>query len=245
MADSNFLIDSFLNHDRMVDWFEETGRPFVTLSWAQTLDGSLALVQGKSSPISGAESYALTHQIRSQHDAILIGIGTALSDNPRLTARTSNNANSQPRPIVLDSLLRMPPNLRLFDHPQRPIIAVTCQTSEQKMAEFNRSADILKLKSTSDGRVPLDALLDSLGQQGVKSIMVEGGGRVLTSFLNSGCANQAIVTIAPVFAGGYDAIHRLQEASWSKLPRLENMQTFKCGADLVVAGSFTPKLPAD
>lgn len=239
------MVKPLLDHHELLDqpqmeaWYQQTGRPFVTLSWAQTLDGSLTLNQGESAPISCKKSMELTHFIRSQHDGILVGIGTALADNPRLTARYSNGGPTKhPRPIVLDSQLRIPDSLRLFNHPERPIIAVTCQTSDQQMVNFQPTADIIKLPSTAGGQVPIAGLLDQLGQKGIRHVMVEGGGRVLTSFLNAGCANQAIITIAPVFAGGYDAVHPLEEKNWAKLPRLQNLQTFNCGSDLVVTGSF-------
>ena len=180
----------------------------------------------------------LTHQIRSWHDGILVGIGTALADNPRLTARLSHGNGHQPRPIVLDSQLRIPSGLRLFDHPMKPIIAATNHSNGLAARRINGSADILKLPATNAGQVSIEPLLESLGNRGVKSLMVEGGGRVLTSFLNSGCINKIIITIAPVFAGGYDAVQPLREKRWAELPRLENMQSLTCGSDLIVAGDF-------
>ena len=90
----------------------KTGLPFVTLSYAQSLDGSIAARRGEALGLSGPESLRLTHRLRSMHDAILVGIGTVLSDNPRLTVRLVNGQN--PRPIVVDSRLRIPLNCRLF-----------------------------------------------------------------------------------------------------------------------------------
>ncbi len=243
-------LHDLVDQDHMQNWYEQTGRPFVTLSWAQTLDGCLTLNQGESVPISCQKSLDLTHFIRSQHDGILIGIGTALADNPRLTTRFSNGASSaasingngrahaHPRPIVLDSQLRIPARLRLFDHPERPIIAVAAPTTDTQLAKYSQSADIIQLPPTAEGRVSLDALLDRLGALGIRHVMVEGGGRVLTSFLNASCANQAIITIAPIFAGGYNAVHPLKEKNWAELPRLQNVQTFPCGSDLIVTGFF-------
>ena len=230
-----------LNRSEINDWFTRTGRPYVTLSWAQSLDGSLTLKQGQSLPISCDESMRMTHQLRSDHDAILVGIGTALADNPRLTARIfddgpSNQPPSQPRPIVLDSQLRIPTDLRLFTHPKRPIIATTQPDKNNHLAGVN--AEIIQLPPTTNGQVPLAPLLNRLGQMGIRSVMVEGGGQVLTSFLNSNDANRAIITIAPLFVGGYDAIQPLSLNYESQLPRLHNMQTTRCGSDIIVAGDL-------
>lgn len=238
---STKIVDQMLDHTKIEAWYAQTGRPYVTLSWAQSLDGSLTLKQGKSSPISCPDSMRMTHQLRTRHDGILVGIGTVMADNPSLTARIGLGKNcSQPRPIVLDSRLRTPAGSRLFSHSLRPIVATTL-FSDQKQQE-KLDADVICLPATADGEVALGPLLNQLGSMGIRSVMVEGGGRIITSFLNAQIVNQAIITIAPVFAGGYDAVQPLNQTGWQQLPRLIDMQTQPCGSDLIVYGSFAEPL---
>ena len=230
------MIDQLLDQNKIDDWVARTGQPYITLSWAQSLDGSLTLKQGESSPVSGGESMQITHQLRSRHDGILVGIGTVLADNPSLTARSGEKQmKHQPRPIVVDSHLRTPANSRLFNHPLRPIIGTALPIQEPQI-ELN--ADIIRLPATDAGDVDLNALLSRLRLMKIRSVMVEGGGRIITSFLNAKLANRAIITIAPVLAGGYGAVQTLNHAEWLQLPRLINMQTQPCGSDLIVSGCF-------
>lgn len=228
------LAEQLLDQSEIDAWHAKTGRPYVTLSWAQSLDGSLTLKQGKSSPISCPDSMRMTHQLRTRHDGILVGIGTVLADNPSLTARIGLGKDcDQPRPIVLDSRLRISAESRLFSHSLRPIVATTLCSDHNKL-----NADVISLPATADGEVALEPLLDQLGNMGVRSVMVEGGGRVITSFLSAQIVNQVIITIAPVFVGGYDAVQSLDQTGWQQLPRLIDMQTQPCGSDLIVSGRF-------
>ena len=179
----------------------------------------------------------MTHQLRTRHDGILVGIGTVMADNPSLTARIGlEKGCKQPRPIVLDSRLRIPADSRLFSHPLRPIIASTIFSDHKQKQNLN--ADVICLPATKSGEVDLNPLLIQLGRMGVRSIMVEGGGQIITSFLKAQVVNQAIITIAPVFVGGYDAVQSFNQTAWQNLPRLANMQTRPCGSDLIVSGSF-------
>ena len=238
------MVEHLLDQSKIDAWYAKTGRPYVTLSWAQSLDGSLTLKQGKSSPISCPESMRMTHQLRTRHDGILVGIGTVMADNPSLTARIGlSKGCSQPRPIVLDSRLRTPAESRLFSHTLRPIVATTLFSDQKHQQKLE--ADVICLPATVDGEVSLDPLLNQLGSMGIRSIMVEGGGRIITSFLNAQVVNQAIITIAPVFVGGYDAVHPLKQTAWQQLPRLADMQTISCGSDLIVSGSFTNLQPSN
>jgi GTP cyclohydrolase II len=214
-----------------------TGRPFVTLSYAQTLDGSLTLRAGQASPISGPESKLMTHRLRAAHDAILIGIGTLLADDPRLTARRAGGPH--PRPVVLDSTLRTPRDARLLSGPRQPWIATTDRADAARAAALEAcGARILRIGAGEDDRVPLPALLDTLGELGIDRIMVEGGAGVITSFLRERLADYLVVTIAPVLAGGYRAVGPLGVDAWDGLPRISDMQVERFGADLVVWGNL-------
>lgn len=216
---------------------KDTGRPLVTVSYAQSLDGSLTLLQGQPSPVSGQESMRITHELRAAHQAIVVGIGTVLSDDPQLTVRLVEGQH--PQPIVLDSHLRFPLTARLVDHPNGVLIATTTAAEGERQAPLDEAGlRIIVLPPDDTGRVSLDALLDKLGQEGVSTVMVEGGGQVITSFLRDGQADRAVLTLAPVFAGGYPAVQDLSATQWADLPRLSNLEVMQIGNDLIVWGDI-------
>ena len=211
-----------------------TGRPFVTLSYAQSVDGSIAARPGQSLALSGALSMTLTHQLRAAHDAILVGIGTVLADNPRLTVRLVEGKN--PQPIVADSRLRFPLSANLLcEHPLSPWIAAgePADTSRQHVLEA-AGARILRLPMNARGHVNLTALLERLGDLGINSVMVEGGARIITSFLAERLVDHIVLTVAPRLVGGIRAVRRLTHADPVHLPRLRNLRYQWLAEDLVL-----------
>lgn len=214
-----------------------TGRPLVTVSYSQSLDGCLTLRQGEPSPVSGEHSMRITHQLRAAHDAILVGVGTVLADNPRLTVRMT--AGDDPRPVVLDSQLRTPPGAALLKNPRGPIIATTEQAGEDRRAALEAAgAAIWALPVNERGRVSLADLLSKLGEAGINSLMVEGGSQVISSFLRERLADRAVITIAPVFAAGYHAVRDLAITDWQSLPQLADVQIITAEPDLIVWGDL-------
>ncbi len=212
--------------------------PFVTLSYAQSLDGSLTTRQGTSHPISAPASLTMTHSLRAAHSAILVGIGTVLADDPALTVRLA--PGESPQPVILDSHLRTPPDARLL-RGQRPAwIATTpvgAQSSRRRRLE-RAGARIFTLPADDADRVDPAALLACLGAENVRSLMVEGGARILTSFLQRGLADYAVITIAPVFLGGYGVVQPAQgqDAFRAATPRLQNVQQVQLAGDTVLWG---------
>ena len=211
------------------------GRPFVTLSWAQSLDGSLALEPGKSFALSGRESLGLTHALRAAHDTILVGIGTLLADNPALTVR--HWPGPSPRPLVLDSQLRTPPDARVLAAGAGGVrIACTTAADERRHGRLTAlGAELLRLPSWSNGWVDLRALLAALGAAGVERVMVEGGARVLTSFLRAELADFAAITVSPHLLGGLHAVGALPRP---RLPRLAGATHHGLGDDVALAGAL-------
>jgi len=194
-------------------------RPFVTVAFAQSIDGSLAAEPGKPMPLSGPESSVYTHRLRAAHDAILVGIGTVLSDNPRLTVRLA--AGPHPQPIVVDSRLRFPHGAALLSHPTHSVwIATTAAAPKDRLqALSDAGADVLALPADRAGWVSLPHLLDELGARGIQRLMVEGGAAVISAFLRPGLADRLSVTIAPRLVGGVRALQNpvtlpLRDATW-------------------------------
>jgi GTP cyclohydrolase II len=194
------------------DWLSEayaqrrqTGRPLITLSWAQSIDGSLTTRQGETLSLSGPSSMRLTHQLRAAHDAIAVGIGTVLADDPQLTVRLVKGQD--PQPVVLDSHLAFPKQARLIQAMRHPWIATVAAADAEKKAFLEaHGADILQLPADQHQRVDLPTLVEELASRGVNSMMVEGGARLITSFLNCRLADLVVITVAPVLVGGLGVI---------------------------------------
>ncbi|MFQ5398795.1 MAG: GTP cyclohydrolase II [Anaerolineae bacterium] len=211
-------------------------RPFVTLSYAQSLDGSISTRRGEPTAISGPESLTMTHKLRAAHDAILVGIGTVLADNPRLNVRLVEGPD--PQPIVVDSHLRFPPNARLAESQTRPVwIAATEQADTGRQQALEAAGlRVLRLPADPDGRVNLAALLSRLAQMGVDSLMVEGGARIITSFLKAHLVDRLVLTVAPKLLGGLNAIGSLGHVNGNGLPYLHNPRYQWLGEDMVLTG---------
>jgi 3,4-dihydroxy 2-butanone 4-phosphate synthase/GTP cyclohydrolase II len=211
----------------------DNGRSFVTLSFAQSLDGSITLKRGQWTEISGSESMRMTHHLRAAHQAILIGIGTALSDDPQLSVRLVDGP--QPQPVVVDSQLRLPLTAKLFEQPRLPWIFTTTVASEARQQALEaQGARVIRVDATPSGMVSLTAVLDFLYQAGLKTVMVEGGARIITSFLVAQLVDHMVVTIAPKILGG---LHAIEYLNGSGLPRLENAHYHVLGSDMVLSGS--------
>jgi diaminohydroxyphosphoribosylaminopyrimidine deaminase/5-amino-6-(5-phosphoribosylamino)uracil reductase len=187
----------------------ENQRPFVTLKWAQSLDGRAAAADGSSQWISGPEAREHAHKLRSEIDAILVGTGTALADNPSLTARKADGSlyPHQPLRVVMGNSF-LPPDLRLFD----------------------ASAETLRVRNSD-----LQVLLADLYSKGVKHLMVEGGPTVASSFVKAGLADEFVAYIAPQLLGGPGlAVRDLGVASMDSAIQLSFVEVQPLGADLYV-----------
>lgn len=230
-ADLAQRVDSL--RQRALAYAEERGEPYVTLSYAQSLDGSIAAAPGKPLQLSGPLSMTLTHALRAAHEAILVGVGTVIADSPRLTVRLV--AGADPQPIVLDSHLRTPPEAPLLRHPKGVWLAATQAATRSSLPGNVR---ILEIPAGEDGRVDLRALLKELGRRGIRSVMVEGGVRVLTSFMQSQLAQSAVITVAPRFVAGVNVLQAAAPAALAGLAHLENVAYTPAGEDLVVWGDL-------
>jgi len=242
MARTMALIDQILPEIERLPG--AAGRPAVTLSYAQSLDGSIAARRGFPLQISGTESAQLTHQLRAVHDAILVGIGTVLADDPRLTVRHAQGKD--PQPVVLDSQLRFPLGAKLLRE-RSPWIATTGQADGNKARSLTAAgAVLLTLPADCIGRVHLLSLLARLCELGIESLMVEGGAAVITSFLRQQLVDFAVLTIAPIFVGGLHATEDIagQNAvrsaasplSYNSFPKLQGLGIAQLGDDLIVWG---------
>jgi 3,4-dihydroxy 2-butanone 4-phosphate synthase/GTP cyclohydrolase II len=220
---------------------QETGRgalPFVTLSYAQSVDGSIAVRPSQPFALSSRESFEMTHLLRSRHDALLVGINTVLVDDPRLTVRLC--AGDNPQPVVLDSRLRFPDDARLLAHPDRhPLLFTTASAPAGDIARLEaRGAHIHVMPRDTLGRVDLIAALQGLAQRGVKHLMVEGGATVLNSFLLARLVDYCVITVVPKLIGGVRAMDNPSPAAHLPLLSIVDCRYQPLGGDLIVHGAI-------
>jgi len=213
----------------------DLGLPFCTLSYAQSLDGSLARYPMQPMALSGDDSMHMTHRLRASHQGIMAGIRTVLADDPRLTARGVEGGD--PQPVVLDSRLRTPLTCRLIaeNHTRPWIMTCSDDADERKAALRERGAAVRRVSPDKRQRVSLRESLADLYASGISTLMVEGGSRVLTSFLHSDLAHLAVITVSPVFVGGVPSMGR-QRGGLPGLPQLEGACCTVLGSDLVLMG---------
>jgi len=170
-------------------------RPKIIINAAMSVDGKIALVGGKRIKISDEEDFRRVHELRASVDAILVGINTVLMDDPKLTVKEKFVPNARnPVRVVLDSKLRIPDNARVLNSMARTIIATTENAEERKL-----NAEIIRCGKM---RVDLRCLMEELWKRGIKSVMVEGGSTVISSFLREGLVDEISVFIGSMIIGG-------------------------------------------
>lgn len=230
-----------------------TGRPFVTVKAAMTLDGKIATASGESRWITGEPARRFVHGLRSKTDAILVGIGTVLRDDPLLTARVGTKARSrQPLRVILDSTLRIPLKAKVLTKPAGSktlgtCVATTARASRSRIKQVEaRGATVLVLPSLA-GRVSLKSCLEKLARQNVTSVLIEGGSEVNASALQSGLVNRAAFFLAPMLLGGQNAkgaIGGLAPARLREAVNLDHLHIRRLGKDLLLEGRVRSGKPA-
>lgn len=213
-----------------------TGIPLVTVKFAQTLDGRIATVTGNSQWISSAESQRLAHRLRTLNDAVMVGVGTILADNPQLTVRLVKGRN--PTRIILDSGLRIPLNAKVLTNQESAttIMAATSGADDERLSALRRMGiEVLVIREDEQGEVDLRHLLGILGQRGISSILVEGGAETITSLLRLNLVDRLVVIVAPKLMGkGIEAVGELNITDVSQTLKLSYSRTYRVGEDLVI-----------
>jgi len=191
--------------------------------------------------LSGPDALRFTHALRARHDAILVGVGTVLADDPELRVRLASGPS--PQPIVVDSRVRTPIDAKLLGQPGRPVwIAATPVTEgdDDRRARIEaQGCRIVDCPALPNGWVDLPALLRRLAREGVENVMVEGGARIITSFLEARLVDYALVTIAPQFLGGLSAVGpSVRSGIPAAVANLTTWVSCRLGEDLVLAGEI-------
>jgi riboflavin biosynthesis pyrimidine reductase len=241
-------------------------RPFVTVAYAQSLDGSITIARGQRYTLSGPASMQFAHVLRATHDGILVGVGTVLADDPELTVRLV--AGPDPQRVVVDSRLRTPDQAKLLTRPHpgggRSVWIATTSAQPQSAGANDvsmsggdgafvsddvrrsrtahlesRGARILDCPARPDGWVDLGALLRRLASEGIAHVMVEGGSRIITSLIEAQQVDYLIVTVVPQLLGGLPAFAPLARlAGVGAAARVERWVTARLGDDVVLGGAL-------
>ena len=217
-----------------------TGRPFVLLKLAQTLDGRIATRNGRSQWITGEAARKRVHQMRSRADAVLVGIDTVLADDPRLTVRHVDGR--QPRRIVLDSRARTPVDAHILNSDAPTTVCVTDAAPADRIDGLKRAGAEVIVVPCGDGHIPVEPLKFELGKTGIVTLMVEGGSRVATSFLRERAVDRIACFVAPrILGAGVPSIADLELDDLSKAIDLHDTRVEQLDGDFLITG--TPGYP--
>jgi len=207
------------------------GRPLVILKLAQTLDGRIATRTGDARWITGAKARRHGHRWRSWVDAVAVGAGTVLADDPQLTVR--HVRGSDPRPIVIDGRLRVDPQARLFQRPGALLITSTAVSSEQRRPFAERGAEIWTYDAP-DGQIDLRQPMARAAQEGITSVLIEGGGQLAAAALRDRIVDRVHIYVAPRLMGtGIAGIADLDILEIDRTIGLEEVRTRRLGDDLL------------
>jgi len=216
--------------------FMETGLPFVTIKYAQTLDGRIATATGHSQWISSPASLRFAHQLRAEHDAILVGAKTVFHDDPTLTVRLVRGRN--PLRIVVDSKLDLSPDAKILQNlSQTPtLIATTQKASSERFRSLTKAgAELLTLPPDELGHVNLKKLLPMLAKRNISSVLIEGGGQIITSVLKDNLACRLVAVIAPKIIGkGIEAVGDLNIQNLKDAKCLSVRKVIRKGTDIIL-----------
>ncbi len=219
-------------------------RPWVTLKVAMSLDGKVASVDGQSKYLTSERALQHAHELRRTHDAILVGSGTILADNPRLTFRGTRRGHDPVR-VILDGRGRISPNAQVFR--QESTVPTLVFTSEAASSDWERSifsvgGEVVTVATGSDGRLAVGDILEHLADRHILSLLVEGGPTVHASFIQNGLADQWVSYGAPLILGGQAAPGPVagQGFPLHVAPRLKIQTIRHLGPDIVVEARFHP-----
>ncbi|MCX7989680.1 MAG: bifunctional diaminohydroxyphosphoribosylaminopyrimidine deaminase/5-amino-6-(5-phosphoribosylamino)uracil reductase RibD [Aquificaceae bacterium] len=213
------------------------GRPYITLKWAQSIDGTMATSAGESKWISSEESRAFAHRLRAEATAVLVGINTALRDDPELTVRAFE-WERQPLRIVLDPQLRIREELKLVKDRRAQTLVVTSVEKREKIERLQELGIKVIVAPSEAGELNLGEVLKELYFMEVMHLLVEGGAITLTSFLRAGLFDRLWVFVAPLLLGEGKRIGDLKVSSLEGAKRFVLRELKRFGEDLALEYTF-------
>ncbi len=224
-------------NERFRHWISRR-RPFVLAKWASTLDGRMATSGGESRWITGPAARRRALLLREEFDAVLVGAGTILADDARLTRRLGRNPGKHWR-IVLDGRLRIPERARVLRQPRGCVVATSVPATHARARRLaRRGVEVLSFPGRRPGEVDLERLLGELGARGVTGLMVEGGAETLGAFFARGLVDAAAAFLAPRILGGRSSLGAVGGRGFGlpETPALEDLEIIRVGGDILVTG---------
>jgi len=228
------LNEAFFTHVR-------TGRPFVILKVAASLDGKIATRTGDSRWITGESARRRVHQLRNEVDAVLAGIGTILRDDPQLTTRLGIADQRDPIRVIVDNLARCPLRAKVVNRASTAptILAVSQMAPQTKLESVRQEGMEVLVVENSPRRVSLERLMEALGKRGILSVMIEGGAEINASALREGIVDKVLVFLAPILIGGKStptAVGGEGIEALSQALRLRDMRIERFDGDILIEG---------
>jgi diaminohydroxyphosphoribosylaminopyrimidine deaminase/5-amino-6-(5-phosphoribosylamino)uracil reductase len=228
------LNEAFFTHVR-------TGRPFVTMKVAASLDGKIATQTGDSRWITGESARRRVHQLRNEVDACLVGIGTVLRDDPLLTTRLGITDQRDPIRVIVDNLARLPLRAKVVNRASTAptILAVSQMAPQTKLDALRQEGVQIVVVENSPRRVSLERLMEVLGKRGILSVMIEGGAEINASALREGIVDKVLVFLAPILIGGKStptAVGGAGIETLSQALRLRDVRIERFDDDILVEG---------
>ena len=225
-----------------------TGLPWVIMKAGMSIDGRIAALPGQSTRITGREAFRRVHTLRNQIDAILVGIGTALTDDPSLNCRShGSRSKHDPLRVVLDAELRLPPTAKMLQQDSSAFTWIFCARGADKKRRSRLEGagaivrTVPRVSSGNGALLDLKAVLAELGKEGIASLLVEGGSRVHGSFLAAGLVDQLLLFIAPVIIGAQGVPLATFPGNINKRgldQKFEIIKTRRYGDDILLEGRF-------
>jgi diaminohydroxyphosphoribosylaminopyrimidine deaminase / 5-amino-6-(5-phosphoribosylamino)uracil reductase len=214
------------------------GRPLVTLKLATSLDGRIATRHGESQWITEPPARERAHALRAVHDAIMVGSGTVLADDPQLTCRLPGLGHRSPVRVVIDRRLRIPPAMRLIADAREVmtwVVTSTSAVSERRQELSDSGVTVIDIDPAPDGHVDLHAALAALGDRGITRLLVEGGGRLAAALLRARLVDRLVWVHAPMLIGndGIPGIAGIGLDVLADAPRFERLSTETVGTDVL------------
>lgn len=215
--------------------YAKAKRPFVILKVAMSVDGKIATSTGDSKYITSKEARTYVHQLRSEVDAVMVGLNTVLRDNPELTPRLFKGKD--PMKIVVDSKLKIPKNCNLMKEPTKLIIATTGKAPKGNIKKLQQKGVNVIITKSKNGFVDLEDLTKQLGKHEITSVMIEGGSQLNSSAIKEGIVDKVLIFTAPKIIGnGIGAIGSLGIRKIEKAINLKNPIVKKIGKDVLIEG---------
>jgi diaminohydroxyphosphoribosylaminopyrimidine deaminase/5-amino-6-(5-phosphoribosylamino)uracil reductase len=234
-AESGIINEAFIK-------YIQTGKPFVTVKFAASLDGKVATCSGDSKWITGELARKRVQHLRYVSDSIMTGANTIIADNPQLTVRlaeTGGTARKQPLRVIIDGLGRTPPASRVFSEAGRNLVVCGDQLPLEKRRALRASgAELLELPA-NQGIIDLDQVLKALGDRQITSVLVEAGGVLLGSLFDHKLVDKVIAFLAPLIIGGADSKLAVAGTGFqclSECSRLSRVEYEQLGQDLMISG---------